>query len=170
MALITKTIVTCNKCGDETVVPEETPGRYINGNVVVAPYALAGTETQHFFLCKECLERLLGWLDRPADKTPLPTLEYGAITLQNTEKKHKRTTCNIKWDEYNLDKLFNLLGQNYTDVQLAEAFATSTMAIASTLHRIRKAEVGSQFYSYKSRLERLDMMRHNKLKEQEETE
>lgn len=148
MALITKTMVTCNKCGKETV--------WDGANVIVLD--------EEFYLCDECLERLLNWLSVKTEDTSKPTITFE----RKTENKDtgKRAPY-VMWDEYNLNKLLDMLGQNKSTAECAEAFCVSANALRHLFYRIEHAEVGSMLYQYKSRLERLNMMRRGKREDEE---
>ena len=168
MALIKKNILVCNKCGKEA---EASSNMTILG--------------EEFYLCDKCLERLINWLtvksepvkeDKPNVQEEFSQLvnecfgeDEKKVSCQETKSTYVapsgRPTTYIQWDEYNINKLLDLWGQNFTGKQCAAQFKTGWGSVAKILTRIRQATPGTTLYQYQSRLNRLDIMRKNPKKE-----
>lgn len=162
MALITKTIVACNKCGKEVV--------WDGSNVRVLD--------EEFYLCDDCLERLINWLTVKSE----PVVEEPKNIEVKEEVKEKvsrretlptfvpngRPSTHIQWDEYNINRLLDMWGHNYKLRECGAVFKVGISGINKMLVRIREAQPGSNLYPYQARLKRLDTMRRGKNKEQED--
>lgn len=168
MALIKKSILVCNKCGNEAEAE--------------ANMTILGEE---FYLCDKCLERLINWMSLNPTEFNQKTCER--FIREHEEKKVEEKPKNVfnengipeyvkpeqwstytTWDDYNIDKLLNLWGQNLPMLKCATAFKVSRNSICNIFHRIRKSTPGSDLYKYHDRLERIDLMRRGKQKEEGE--
>ena len=156
MALITKQVLVCNKCGKEVE----------NGTSNVT---ILGEE---FYFCEDCLEKLIRWATTKSEVRDEPVVESKPVPeIKQVEKPTEyvhpdgRPTTYVQWDEYNLNKLLDLWGQNLTMKQCATSFKTGWGSIAKMLTRIRQATPGTTLYPYQARLNRLDTMRRNPKKE-----
>lgn len=161
MALIKKNILVCNKCGKEAEA---------SSNMTILD--------EEFYLCDKCLERLINWLtvksepvkeDKPSVQKEFFGEEEKKVSWQETQPTYVapsgRPTTYIQWDEYNINKLLDLWGQNLTGKQCAAQFKIGWGSVAKILTRIRQATPGTTLYPYQARLERLDLMRKNPKKE-----
>ena len=145
MALITKQVLVCNKCGKE--VANGSPNMTILG--------------EEFYLCDECLERLLNWVSIPTvQEVDLDKLaaklnqapEPKVVTTQTPREKGKRfSTTNVNWDDYNIDKVLTMVEQGMCDEDIGKAMCTSTASIMSLLNRIRRSTPGTDKYKYSYR-------------------
>ena len=63
--------------------------------------------------------------------------------------KKPRSTTNIKWDDYMVDKLFNLLRDGKNHEQAADYLGTTVYAIQGILYKIRNAKSGHNYYPYR---------------------
>lgn len=66
-----------------------------------------------------------------------------------TDEKKPRSTTNIKWDDYMVDKLFNLLHDGKNHEQAADYLGTTVYAIQGILYKIRNAKSGDNYYPYR---------------------
>ena len=153
MALIKKSILVCNKCGKEV---EATANVTILG--------------EEFYLCDDCLERLIRWVTvqskQEADEPTTEKPEKNERPPEYTAPK-ARPTVYTQWDDYNVGKLLDMWGQNYTLKQCATAFKLSVSGVNKVFVRIRQATPGTALYQYQARLNRLDKMRQGKTEEEE---
>lgn len=157
MALITKQVLVCNKCGNEV-------------ENVSANTTILGEE---FYFCDECLERLLNWVSRkPVTDDEAVRIakqwiaEKESTTEPETEKvKGKRfSSVNTTWDEYNLEKLLTLLESGVTDGEIGKELCVSQASISSVLHRIRNSFPGEEKYKYKERVLKIHRSKSNRRK------
>ncbi len=65
-----------------------------------------------------------------------------------TDEKKPRSTTNIKWDDYMVDKLFNLLHDGKNHEQAADYLGTTVYSIQGILSKIRNAKSGDNYYPY----------------------
>lgn len=144
MALITKQLLVCNKCGKE--VADGSPNMTILG--------------EEFYLCDECLERLLNWVSQPTiQEIDLNKLAAKLDTPpQDTFKKPKSSTrerfssTNIIWDEYNIDKVLSMVEKGMTNADIGSIMCTTEASIMCLLNRIKYSKPGSEKYPYRDRL------------------
>lgn len=135
MALITKQILVCNKCGasKESVEPNVT--------ILGEP----------FYFCDDCLETMLNWVSRQIPKVdetvPEKSEEQTVVTSKN-----KRSASYMHWDDYNIDRLLSLREQGYSYDGCAESLGTTNASVMCILSKIRSATVGSNLYPYQARL------------------
>ncbi len=138
MALITKQILVCNKCG----ASKES----VESNVTILG--------EPFYFCDDCLETMLNWVSRQIPKVdetvPEKSEEQTVVTSKN-----KRSASYMSWDEYNIDRLLSLREIGYTYSECAKALGTTTASVMCILNKIRAAKVGDNHYPYQKRL--LDM-------------
>lgn len=147
MALISKQVLVCNKCGKEAVE--------VTSNVTILG--------EEFYFCDECLERLRNWVSRkPMSDTEVVAMakrfiaERESSTQTVTKKPHApRSKSYVRWDDYNIDRLLSLREQGYGYDQCAEALGTTNASIMNILQHIRDAKVGTEKYPHRQRL--LDM-------------
>lgn len=160
MALIKKTVLACNKCGKEA----ETAA-----NVTIL--------NEEFYLCDDCLERLIRWVTTPSEPAYEPeqtigvTNGEGAQETKNVfdengvpkETQHRShapiSKTNFLWDDYYIDKLLTLREQGNSYEACAKSLGTTCASIMNVLHRIREAEVGHPRYPHKARLLALGRIR-----------
>lgn len=134
MALITKSLVLCNKCGKESE----------SGATNVT---ILGEE---FYLCDECLERLIRWVTtQPADEEEDETPSTRVIPrVPSTRGRHTWS----KWDDDRLRKLIQYKNDGLEDRDIAEALAVTPASVRIRLSVIRNAKVGDNMYPYKGLL------------------
>lgn len=132
MALITRTIISCNKCGAEA-----------QGDYAAQIVQALGDE---YYLCDDCMLRLLNWLSVPVDTAPVrpSNVDSGARV-----KPYSYT----KWDEDRLQKLFDLRASGETWTSCAQALAVSKSAIYSVLDRIKNAKPGYDLHKWQKYLD-----------------
>lgn len=65
-----------------------------------------------------------------------------------TDEKKPRSTTNVKWDDYMVDKLFNLLRDGKNHEQAADYLGTTVYSIQGILNKIRNAKSGDNYYPY----------------------
>ena len=139
MAIITKSVLICNKCGKET----EATGANVN---------ILGED---FFLCDECLERLINWVSRaPLSDDEVIQLAKDMVSEEKPEKKSHAMKSKTKfvWDDYNIDRLLSLREQSYSYAECGKSLGTTEASVMNVLGKIRTAEVGYPKYPYKARL------------------
>lgn len=71
------------------------------------------------------------------------------VSKLGTDEKKPRSTTNIKWDDYMVDKLFNLLRDGKNHEQAADYLGTTVYAIQGILYKIRNAKSGHNYYPYR---------------------
>ena len=121
MALIKKNVLLCNKCNKES---EADPNVIILG--------------EEFYLCDDCLERLVQWI------TTKPDL----IEFEKKEITHKRPKTYFQWDDYNIRKMIGMINDRMTRQEIADKFCVTKGAIAHIINRINLAKPGSTLYQY----------------------
>lgn len=145
MAIITKSVLICNKCGKET----EATG---------ANMSILGED---FFLCDECLERLINWVSRaPLSDDEVIQLAKDMVGEKKPEKEEKpekkshamKSKTKFVWDDYKIDNLLSLREWGYSYAECAMALGTTEASVMNVLTKIRTAEVGYPKYPYKARL------------------
>ena len=147
MALITKQVLICNKCGKEVA----------NG---ASNMTILGEE---FYLCDECLERLLNWVSRPtiqeidldklAAKLDTPSQDIVKKPTGVTREKGQRfSSTNVLWDDYNIDKVLTMVEQGMTNRDIGSVMCTTEGSIVCLLNRIKHSNPGSEKYPYRDRL------------------
>ena len=76
---------------------------------------------------------------------PIPVVEVKPVT----NEKKPRSTTNIKWDEYMVDKLFGLLRNGKTHEEAAEYLGTTLYSVQNILSKIRNGKSGDNYYPYR---------------------
>ena len=144
MALITKQVLVCNKCGNES--------ENVSSNVTILG--------EEFYFCDECLERLLNWVSRKpvTDDEAVRIAKQVIAERESTEPEQEKvkgkrfSSVNTTWDEYNLEKLLALLESGVTDSEIGKELCVSQASISSVLYRIRNSFPGQEKYKYKERV------------------
>ena len=131
MALITKQILECNKCGHR----EENAEANLN---------IFGED---FYLCDDCLENVVNWISKPINHTS---------RTRTDEPKHKLVPKHkpwSRWDEHRIDVLYNYLSTGWTIEYIAERMGTTKSSVFNMISRIRNSTPGDNLYPHKQKFE-----------------
>ena len=141
MALITKQVLVCNKCGTEV-----TNG---SSNVTILG--------EDFYFCDECLERLLNWVTPVSELNEATPVSKNEVVVEKTttsvsrEKGQRFSATNVRWDEYNIDKVLTMVEQGMGNEDIGKALCTSSASIMCLLSRIKYSKPGTEKYPYRER-------------------
>lgn len=161
MSIITKPVLVCNKCGKDVA--------YAKANVTILD--------EEFFLCDECLDKLLSWFSLSDEEKvervisspqAVETVLEMAQELKKSEdvfdengvpkdtKPHKShaplSATQFKWDDRYIDQLLTYREQGYDYAKCAKVMGVTVPSITSVLRGIRHAQVGSDKYKWRARL------------------